>query len=237
MKYILDLHSHTVASGHAYNTILETVQVAKEKGLAMVGISDHAPTLPGGAHIYYFNNLKVLPKEINGLRVLKGVEANILDETGRIDMSQEDLASIEYVIASMHLPCIPPGSYEKNTETLLNAIKNPLVNIIGHPDDNRYKADYEEAVKVAKEHHVLLEINNTSLNPTGFRQNSRDNTRKILEYSMKYNHPIILGSDAHFCFDIGEFSFAETLMQEVGFPDELVVNTSLHKLEQFLKID
>ena len=56
MTDIIDLHTHPVASMHAYSTIREMAAAAKEKGLALLGISDHAPAMPGTFHEIYFHN-------------------------------------------------------------------------------------------------------------------------------------------------------------------------------------
>ena len=66
MKDILDLHTHTIASGHAYNTLYEMAQAAADKGLAVYGCSEHAPSMPGTCHEFYFTNFKVLPRVIRG---------------------------------------------------------------------------------------------------------------------------------------------------------------------------
>ena len=58
--YVLDLHTHTYASGHAYNTMNEMVLAAKEKGLQLLGITDHAPSMPGTMGLLYFLNLDFL---------------------------------------------------------------------------------------------------------------------------------------------------------------------------------
>ena len=65
MKYksVLDLHTHTVASGHAYCTIHEMAAAAAGKGLEILGITEHAPAMPGTCHNFYFHNLKVVPRE------------------------------------------------------------------------------------------------------------------------------------------------------------------------------
>lgn len=225
MKYKIDLHTHTVASSHAYSTLQESIQEAKKKGLEVFGVSDHAPGMPGGAHLFYFDNLKVVPKEIDGLSVRTGAEVNILDYNGSIDLKEWTLKALDYCIASMHPPCIEPSTIENNTQAILHAIKNPYINIIGHPDDSRYPLDYEAVVKTAKEYGTVLEINNSSLNPNGFRQNAKDNVIKILTLCKQYNHPIILGSDAHISYDVGRFDFCTKVLNEVSFPDELVINT------------
>lgn len=234
MKYCFDLHTHTVASGHAYSTLQEMVASAQLKGLKLLGISDHAPCMPGSAYIYHFQNLRIVPKDIDGLMLMTGVEANIIDHNGKIDMSPEDLRHLDYVIASFHPPCIKASSKKNNTKALIKTIQNPFVNIIGHPDDARYEVDYEAIVLVAKENNVLLEINNASLSPKGFRKDSVIVTRQILELCMRYDHPIILGSDAHISYDVANFKYCEPLLLEIDFPKELIVNTSLDKLMHFL---
>lgn len=52
-KFVLDIHTHTLVSGHAYGTIREMAQGAQEKGLALLGLSEHAPGIPGTAHPFY----------------------------------------------------------------------------------------------------------------------------------------------------------------------------------------
>lgn len=234
MKYKFDLHTHTVASGHAYSSLQEVVSAGHKKGLEIVGISDHAPCMPGSAYIYYFQNIRIVPSEIDGVRVLKGVEANIIDLSGKIDMSAEDVRFLEYVIASFHPPCIRPSTKKNNTRALIKTMENPIVNIIGHPDDLRYPVDYEAIVLAAKENNVLLEINNTSLSPKGFRKDAVMATKQILELCMRYNNPVILGSDAHISFDVGNFTNCDKVLASMEFPDELIVNTAIEKVLPYL---
>ena len=54
MNFLLDLHTHTLASGHAYSTITEMVHAAAMAGLHMLGITEHAPKMPGTCQLYYF---------------------------------------------------------------------------------------------------------------------------------------------------------------------------------------
>lgn len=87
-REILDLHTHTVASGHAYCTLREMAKAASEKGLKVLGITEHAPKMPGTCHNYYFHNLKVVPRQMYGITLLLGAELNILDFDGNVDLSQ-----------------------------------------------------------------------------------------------------------------------------------------------------
>ena len=186
MKAILDMHTHTVASGHAYSTIHENIQFAKKHGIKVLGTSDHGSTMPGGPAVYFFNNLKVLPREMDGVRILRGMEANILDVDGNIDeLDSRALACLDYLIASLHTVCIEPSSKEDNTKAILNAMDQEKVKIIGHPDDSRYELDYEAIVKKAKEKNILLEVNNSSLSPNTSREGARENIKKYLELCKK----------------------------------------------------
>ena len=234
MKDVLDIHTHTLVSGHAYNTIMEMAQAATEKGLELLGITDHAPEMSGGPHLFYFNNLKVVPRKINGMPVVLGTEVNIMDYDGKLDLPETTLKMMDVVIASLHIPCIRPGSKEENTRALVAALKNPYVNIIGHPDDGRYPVDMERVVATAKEEHKLLELNNHSLNPSGSRVGAKENDIQMLKYCMEYQQPIIMGSDAHWAGDICNHDLAIALIKEMGFPEELIVNRSTEEFLTFL---
>lgn len=236
MKYILDTHCHTIASGHAYSTLQEMVKSAADKGLELIAITDHAPAMPGSTYIFYFNNLVVVPSELYGVEVLKGVEANIIDYNGNIDMDKYSLSKMDIVIASLHPPCIHVGTIEENTNAIIGAIRNPYINIIGHLDDGRFPVDYEKIVKEAKNNKILLELNNTSLDPKGVRLNSRENAITLLELCKQYEQPIVFGSDAHFFTDVGNFNNAISLIEEINFPKELIVNHSVKELKKYLKL-
>ncbi|XTR38218.1 phosphatase [Paraclostridium tenue] len=226
MKPIIDLHCHTIASGHAYSTLKENIDEAKEKGLKYLGVSDHAPEMPGSTHPFYFGNLGVIKEEINGIKMLKGIEANIMDFDGNLDIPEDVVGKLDYVIASLHPPCISPGSKEENTKAVLCAMENEEVKIIGHLDDSRYPVDYETVVKKAKETNTLLEINNSSLRPNSFRVGATKNAQELLNLCEKYNVKVILGSDAHIYYQVGAFENCERILKEVDFPGNLVVNYS-----------
>ena len=236
MKYqsVMDLHTHTVASGHAYCTLREMARAASDKGLELLGITEHAPRMKGTCTDFYFHNLKVVPRKHGDLELLLGVELNILDEKGTVDLEEPHLGRMDVAIASLHTPCIKPGSREWNTECLIQAMKNPHINIIGHPDDGRYPLDYEAVVQAAKETHTLLEINNNSLNPRCFRQNARENDLTVLRLCKQYGVSIIMGSDAHWMDDILDHGRAMELLVETDFPEELVVNTQKERLFKFI---
>lgn len=234
MKYVLDAHTHTLASGHAYSTLIENVDYAASIGLELIGITDHGPEMAGGTKPAYFLNFSVIPREIKGVKIKMGAELNILDYDGRVDLDKFYLERMDYAIASLHPPCIPFGTLEENTNAILRAMENPYVKILGHPGDPRYPIDCEAIVNKSEETGTLIEINNASLVPNGFRKGSEVYIKEILNLCMKKNQPIILASDAHFCTHIGDFGYALKLLDEIGFPDELVVNSSVKMFEEYI---
>lgn len=232
MKYQIDTHTHTLASGHAYNTILEMVQAAKEKELKILGITEHAPAMPGSCGEIYFSNLRTIDREIYGLEVLFGAELNIVDYEGKVDLREDLIREMDVTIASLHGLTIGIGSKKQNTDAIVNAIKNPLIDIIGHPDDGHFPVDFKEIVLTAKEYNKLLEINNSSMNPKGFRINARENYQEILTYCMEYEVKVIIGSDAHFVSYVGSHNYVDEILESVKFPKELILN---YNIEEFHK--
>ena len=202
--------------------------------MELLGITEHGPRMPGSCHNFYFSNLKVVPRKMSGVELLLGIELNILDTEGNIDLDEWMLRQMDVTIASMHPPCYKSGSVEENTRAYLNVLKNPYVDIIGHPDDNRYRIDYDAFVYAVKESGKLIEFNNASLSPDGARVDAVKNDYVILDLCKKYNQPVILSSDAHVDTDILKFDMAQKVLEEVGFPEELIINTSVDKLKKYV---
>ena len=232
MKYKVDLHTHTVASGHAYTTLMENAEQCVAIGIKVLGVSDHAPKMPGGPHDFYFGNIKAIPREIKGIKILRGCEANIIDYDGNIDLPKYCEGNVDYIIASLHDPCIEPGTIEENTKALLGAMDNENVMIIGHSGNPRYPIDAEKVVKKAKERDIIIELNNSSL--AGSRVGSKENCIKIAKLCKKYKTKVIISSDAHFSYKVGEFSEVLKMIEEVEMPEELIMNYE-EKIISFLK--
>ena len=127
MKMIADLHTHTISSGHAYSTLMENISFAKEKGIQVLGVSDHAPALGGAPKETYFKNLKVVSKDWGDLKVLHGAELNILNEYGDVDLPAETLEQLDYAIASLHYPVFPKEKLSLCTDAAIAAMSNPNV--------------------------------------------------------------------------------------------------------------
>lgn len=232
MKFLVDTHCHTVSSGHAYSTIIELAEAASEKGLEIIAMTDHGPAMPGGPHLFHMGNLRVIPDYIKGVRVLKGVEANIMDYDGSLDLPERYLKQLEIVIASFHEVCIAPGSVEENTAALISAMNNPYVDIIAHPGNPYYPIDIDKLVQSACETGTLIEINNSSF--IGSRRGSEENCRRIAAKAKEKGIVLAAGSDCHISFDIGKFNKIEEIFEELDMPEDLVINTDSKKLIDYL---
>lgn len=237
MKIELDLHTHTIASGHAFSTLQEMVHAASQAGLKLLGITEHSSGIPGSCAPIYFRNLHVVPRNMYGVNLLLGAEINILNTNGDIDMPDEMMKYLDVKIAGIHSLCYTPGTKEENTAGMVKAIANPHVNIISHPGDGTADLDFLPIVRAAGEHHTLLEINNSSLNPFRHKEKARSNNLEILRLCKIHGVPVILGSDAHISFDVGHVERALELVKEADFPEELVMNHDMNQLLNYLGIE
>lgn len=234
MNIELDVHTHTLASGHAFSTLQEMARTAADKGLKLLGITEHTPGIPGTCNLIYFRNLHVVPRHMYGIDLLLGAEINILDIHGHIDLDEFHLNKLDLRIAGIHSLCYEPGTREENTHGLVEVIRNPFIHIISHPGDGTAQLDFEPLVLAAKEHHTLLEINNSSLKPIRHKEEARGNNLEILRLCKRYEVPVILGSDAHISFDIANYQYALELVAETEFPEALIMNTSVQQFTDYL---
>lgn len=223
-KILVDAHTHTVASGHAYSSLQEMVKAAADKGLEVLGITEHGPSVPGTCPLVYFRNMFVVPRKMYGVQLLMGCEVNILNNNGGLDLTEEYLDRLDIVIAGIHTAWYQGGTKDENTEGLIKIIKHPKMHIISHPGDGSAELNFEKLVLAAKEAHTLLEVNNHSLAPARHKTVARDNNLEILRLCKKYEVPTILGSDAHISFQIADYERLYPLLEETDFPDELIMN-------------
>lgn len=235
MTTLLDVHTHTVASGHAYSTIQEMARAAADKHLQILGITEHGPHIPGTCDPIYFRNLHCVPRELYGIRLMLGAELNILNTQGDIDLDEAHWRLIDIRIAGIHSLCWQGGTKQENTEGVVRAMQNPYVQIISHPGDGTAELDFERLVQVSKETHTLLEINNHSLAPIRHKTVARPNNLAILKYAKQYEVPVILGSDAHFSTMIADYSRILPLLAETEFPEDLIINNNVDKFLGYLK--
>lgn len=232
LNLVGDLHTHTVASGHGYSTVMEIAKVAKRKKLEVVAITDHSPKMPGGPSPIYFEARGHFPREIEGIKICFGAEVDIVDEEGKLGLEEGILKKLDIVIVSFHPQVFPPASREVNTKALLRVLENPLVDIIAHPGNPRYPLDYEKVVKEAVNRGKIIEINNSSFAVS--RRGSKENCRLIAQEVKEQGGWVVVSSDAHFCEEVGEFEEARKLLQDIDFPSCRVLNSTRDNIERFL---
>ena len=233
----LDVHTHTIASGHAFSTMDEMIRAAAEKNLNVFGIAEHGPMMEGACQAIYFSCYHFVPRVQYGIRVLLGCEMNILDDRGSLDLDQRHINGLDIRIAGIHANKMGEfkerGDINYNTNAYLNAIKNPDIDIISHPD--AVMADYAAIVKAAKEYHTLLEINNNSLILERIRPGARDHIVELLKLARKMNMEIIVSSDAHHTSGIGRIDRISEIMDDMDFPEELVINYRPDDFLEFIR--
>ena len=231
MKLIVDTHTHTISSGHAYSTIQENAKEAYVNGIRMINMSDHGPAMNGAPFRYHFGNLGVIPNELYGVRILKGVELNIMSYDGEVDLSDDYIKNLDLILASYHDICITPSTVEEHTKAAVKILENPYIDVLAHPGNPQFQIDIETVVKAAKNNNKLLEINNHS---AYVRKGSEKNCLEILRMCKKYGVRVTTGTDAHISFKIGKFENVIKMLDEVQMPEELVITTSLDKMENYL---
>lgn len=237
MQILADYHTHTKYS-HGKGTIEENVLEAISKGIKIIGISDH-----GYKHLAYgikLNDIYKMREEIDKLNekysnieILLGMECNILDSYGNIDINDKIIENCDYIMAGYHFASTPTSlksmlnhcnnymtknekAKDYNTNAIINAMKNNDIFIITHPGD---KGDVyiEEIAKVAKNTDTRLEINSSH----GFLNSNQ--LVKIKGIGNKF----IIGSDAHVPHNVGNFDLAMKIIKEAGVDLSLIENIKI----------
>ena len=175
------------------------------------------------------------PKKHFGVELLYGIELNILDRSGTVDLDQESLCKLDYAIASMHAWNYRCGTRAENTEAFINVMKNPCVKILGHSDNTHYPVNYDALARAARETGTIFEINEASLAPYGYRGDTRENCFEILRCCRKYDLPLLLSSDSHGPEHIGDFTCAAEFVHQAMFPEQLILNNQIPRLKVFLQ--
>lgn len=241
-KYRLtaDWHTHTIYSRvgpyfHGKGRIIDNARAAAGRGLEALAITDHGPT------DFYGLSLKDLPKmrkdiekaqkRYPGLEIRLGVEADIVDTPGGLDVDPEDAGRFDFINAGYHyvpnchmianwlafrLPC--PGFIrerlrKQNTGRIVRALKNNDVFILTHPGDKAY-IDEHAVAKACEETGTLVEINARHRHP------DRDDLQIYKAYDVKF----VISSDAHRPKHVGRYAETMALALDAGIDPARIVN-------------
>lgn len=238
MNFAADLHTHTIASGHAYGTIREMAAAASRKGLSVLGISEHAPGIPGTTDPFYYCNLKVVPGTLDGVSIVHGCEINVLND-GRRSLDEKWMKYLDYAIVGIHRQCYEDQGREKNTDNLISCMEHPKVRLVSHPDDSHTPLDYSRLVQAAKRLHVALEVNNSSFTKQDERLGCLENYRIMLALCESYRVPVVVSSDAHDPSWVGRFDEAASFLENIRFDRSLILNLdeNMDSLLSFFGLD
>lgn len=228
---MVDTHTHTVLSGHAWSTLRENAVCAAKRGMEGMVLTEHGVAMPGAGPFFLTAAQKMLPETMEGIRIYYGVEANIMDFEGGLDIEEKPIAFSDFCIASMHDLCMKPGAPDENTEAFVAALRQPHVDMLGHIDDRRTPNRFEPVVREAAALGKLIEINNNSLL---IRKGSVARVEEIARLCARHECRVAVSSDAHFDDMVGSVAPALELLGKIGFPDELVVNRTLAAFQGYL---
>ncbi|MCE0799780.1 phosphatase [Buttiauxella sp. A2-C1_F] len=231
--YPVDLHMHTVASTHAYSTLHDYIAIAKSKGIKLFAITDHGPDMADAPHYWHFVNMRIWPRLVDGVGILRGIESNIKNTAGEIDCTGPMLDSLDLIIAGFHEPVFPPQDSATHTEAMIAAMASGNVHIISHPGNPKFPVDIPAIAQAAAKYNVALELNNSSF--THSRKGSGPNCRAIAAAVRDAGGWLSLGSDSHTAFTLGDFDECRKILDEVEFPEDRILNVSVARMLGFLE--
>ncbi len=233
-----DLHTHTTWTG-GNHSIKEMGLAANNLGYDYIGIADHTKYLQieNGLNEKELEEQRKEIEKVNselkdegiGIKILQGCEANILKD-GSLDISDESLKKLDYVIAGIHSHFKIPE--KEMTARLIKAIKHPEVNIISHPTGRLIKKreslhlDVEKIIDIAKEGGVILEINSSP-----YRLDLSD---RYIKKCVENGQLLIINSDAHHKDQLKNMSFGVGQARRGWAKKENIINT--RNLDDLLKI-
>jgi putative hydrolase len=226
----VDFHCHTTFSDCGLHSIMEMLTEAKRRGLAGLAITDHGPAQGGHVNTSFFERLN---DPLLGIKLLKGMECNLLDDRGEIDFPKRCLKWADIVLLGIHPNSLRDLGKTKYTDMLCRALeKNRFVDIIAHPNDEQYPVDYFKVARTAAKLGVALEINNSKM---FYKRSKPAEVRAILEACRKTGCCIAVNSDAHAINEVGCDESVHPLIKASKFPRELIANASAASAFAFVK--
>ena len=231
-NFFTDLHTHTLASSHAYSTINEYAQYAAAEGVRLFAVTDHGPAMPDSPSQWHFVNFEALPRLLYGVLVLRGIEANIL-ENG-LDLADMFLNRLDIVLAGFHVDCLQPMNREENTRILVSTMESGRVQIITHPGNPMFPINALTVAGAASRLNVALEVNNSSFRQS-HRRGSWDNCVELIRAQAEAGGFIALGSDSHHSHLLGDFQESLRVVDAAGFPEERIINKTPDRVLNFLE--
>ena len=246
MKLKADYHIHSTYSKHNHgkSTIEEIIQKSIDMGLKEIAVTDHGP----GHFLYGIkrdniikakNEITELRKKYPNIKILFGVEANIINHSGDIDIDDDMIELFDIILCGYHIGVIFSGLYdlwnfffmniicrlsksltekqiEKNTSAVVNALNKNKIYILTHPGD-KIPVDMDKVSYAAQKNKTLLEISN---------HHSHLNTEEI-KVAAKYEVSFVINSDSHIKDNIGGFENGLKAAKEAGLNINRIINLEI----------
>ena len=242
-----DVHTHTLASRHAYSTLDENVRAAAGQNFELLGSTDHFSDMlypeQDVRNFQFFLNVKSWPREWHGVTLLRGCEADIVDGEGSLfghdiavtseingaplarptTLKERVFRDCDYVIASIHRKDFTRElTPAQNAQMYVNALQDPKVLILGHLGRSGVDFELDPVLEAARDLGKLVELNEASLSDSWKRDKSLGPCRRIAERCAELGVRVSFGSDSHISCGIARYDSVKRLLTEIDFPEELV---------------
>ena len=234
----IDLHIHSIFSGHAYGTFYEIIDYAAKKKMNTIAISDHGPAVTGQFVRHHFDMGPRAPKTYKGVRILWGCEANPIDHKGNIDLREKTKKKLGCLLIGLHDdgPFKDKGK-KKNTIAFIKCLKKHMPHIVTHPSRKFYDCDVEKICQAACDLDILLEISIGQLIRLEHkgRGESLEDMKTVVKVAKRNKKKIIINTDAHFLHEIGDDTILKKYIKRLGLTKDMIINNYPKELEKLLK--
>ncbi|MEG1535644.1 MAG: PHP domain-containing protein [Clostridia bacterium] len=241
-----DYHTHTTYS-HGKGSVMDNVLSAREKQLEIVAITDHAKNHPLiGVRPEEFDKIRKdienCQKQVDDIKILMGIEANIIGMSGAIDVEPRDQSKLDLLLVGFHLTAYQEnlsdyfqlvwngvtryvakptkGQLERNTRAYLNAIKKNKIDILTHPGF-RLGIDYKAVGQACADEGTYVELSSRHRTPND----------SSIEDLLATDAMFVVNSDAHKVENVGKWDFALELIEKYNIPQSRIANCNGKKLD------
>jgi putative hydrolase len=226
----IDLHIHTVKSPCGLHTLLEILDLAAERNMSLIAITDHDFDAAYGTRVFSYR----FPGTWKGIRVLKGIELSIRDG-GQVKIpSAVKLKDLDICLAGFHATNRKIGHDPvKCTDDLQAALQRyPFIDILTHPTIAPYDLQHERAARLLAEHGVAAEANNSAL-LLGKEEEPR--VVSMLSACARQGVPVAVDSDTHAAPELGGDELALQAVEKAGVPEDMILTRSVESVLDFVE--
>jgi putative hydrolase len=225
-----DLHVHSLFSACGLHTFLELLEHGRRIGLRAMAITDHGRGVGGHLTSVFFERFQ---PPWDDIKLFKGIELNILDEKGTVDVEWQVMPFADILLLGVHPNLAPNRSKKHYTDMVLAALEqNPFIDILSHPNDPMYPLDYGILAKRARETGMALELNNSKIL---YKRSTVEEALALVCACKEAGCAMAVNSDTHALLELGRDDEVRPLLAQAKFPEELIVNRTVETTERFIE--